>query len=176
MTHEFEPGTHLGNDLMYRWVMGDPAKPPECYIAAHGPNTPRLPTYVVPLSRWKIPVLALADGEVVYARKAANGWRTRIRSAELGASLGQTYADYLDLHMTKLFVADGQKVRAGDPLGLCGGDPTDRPLCTVHDHHEHRRQARKGESHDGYGTVAVDPQTLLERCTMVTLTDIHLPE
>jgi len=169
MTHEFEPHTHLGNDWMYRWREGDATKPPECYIAAHGPENARVPTYSVPLSRWQIPVLAMADGKVVYAKLARNGWRTRIRSEQLGVWYGQDWCDYLDFHMSKLFVADGDTVKAGQPIGICGGDPTDKPTCTVHDHHEHRRQAHHDEDHDGYGTVAIDPYPVLSKAVFVDI-------
>lgn len=151
VSHEFEPVKHLGVDVMYRWAPGDPITGPR--VAR---NRAGLGAFYVPLG---VRVLAVADGHVLYARKATNGWRTRV---ETDAGL-----HVLDLHMVELYVKDGDRVHQGQPLGLCGGDPTDL-ICLVHDHHEHRRPARAGESQrDGWGMVAYDPEPELARALVV---------
>ncbi len=155
ISHEFEPGKHLGVDLMYRWHQGDPAGPP---------RTNRRGTYCVPENT---PVIAIGDGgEVVYAKQAANGWRTRIRYAYDV----WPWFDWLDLHMVELYVKAGQHVTAGQPIGLCGGDPTDKPDHLVHDHGEFRRPAQPGELlRDGYGTLPIDPEKFLSTCSVFPL-------
>ncbi len=183
ISHEFEPGKHLGVDLMYRWHQGDPAGPP---------RTNKRGTYCVPENT---PVIAIGDGgEVVYAKQAANGWRTRIRYrplkplavsnvdaargvvtvspvvGPLQAWFSWEWVDWLDLHMVELYIKAGQLVTAGQPIGICGGDPTDKPDHLVHDHGEFRRPAQPGELlRDGYGTLPIDPEKFLSTCSVFPL-------
>lgn len=152
ITQAFRSPRHLGVDVMYPWREGDPTTPPRTAQRRRDGH----PVYCVPVG---VPVLAVADGHVLYARRAANGWRTRVRTL--------ADVDVLDLHMVELYVAAGDRVRQGQRLGLCGGDPTDAPHHLVHDHHEHRRPARAGEPHDGYGCVAIDPEVALATAVVV---------
>lgn len=154
ISHEFESGKHLGCDIMYRWRSTDPHEPP---------RTNRRGTFCVPDGT---PVIAIGDGgTVVYAKKADNGWRTRIRYR---GSLWTSF-DWIDLHMTELYVKAGDVVTAGQRIGMCGGDPTDKPDHLVHDHCELRRPALHGEKADGYGTVPVDPAHFLSTCDVFQL-------
>lgn len=151
ISQRYKVATHLGVDVMYRWETGDPTTPPRAALLRSG-----APLFCVPDGT---PVLAAADGEVLYAKPWKNGMRTRVRTA---AGL-----DFCDFHMEKLFVAKGQLVKQGEPLGICGGDPTDLPAKTVHDHHEHRRKSRPGEFVDGFGCIPYDPE--LDLATAIVL-------
>lgn len=152
VSHEFEARVHLGVDLMYRWAPGDPITGPRVARSRSG-----ICLFYVPLGAR---VLAVADGRVIYAKQADNGWRTRI---ETDAGL-----HVLDLHMTELYVHAGDRVHQGQPLGMCGGDPTDKPIMLVHDHHEHRRRATPAEKADGYGYVPYDPELELAKAVVVS--------
>lgn len=151
VSHEFEAGKHLGCDLMYRWRPGDPITGPR--VAR---NRSGICLFYVPLGAR---CLSVADGKVIYAKLAANGWRTRI---ELDSGV-----HVLDLHMTELYVAAGDRVHQGQPIGMCGGDPTDKPIMLVHDHHEHRRRGTSGEKADGWGMVPYDPELELAKAVVV---------
>lgn len=171
-THEFEAVKHLGVDVMYRYAPGDSTSAPQTVSHVSGPNASRVGVYSVPLNKWRIPVLAVAPGKVVYAKQASNGWRTRVRSTLLGAYYAAPFCDVLDLHMTGLVVQAGEQVQAGQMLGWVGGDPSenDAPNHTIHDHHEHRVPAtRHTMTPDGYGTAAVDPWPLLENARAIAI-------
>lgn len=153
ITQGFRPPGHLGVDVMFRWTEGDPRVAP--FTAC---NRKGRPIYSVP--RLNIPIMAIGDGTVLYAKLAANGWRTRV---ELDSGL-----HVLDLHMTRVVVRAGTRVKQGDVLGMCGGDPTDKPDHLIHDHHEHRERVPSGlKQADGYGCVPIDPEPALAKAIVL---------
>lgn len=151
VSHEYEGKRHEGVDIMYRWIAGDPPLPPRTALGRNGKPVFHVPEHV--------PILAIGDGAVVYAKRADNGWRTRI------ALFSGMHV--LDLHMTCIFVRAGERVKQGQPLGICGGDPTDRPHHLVHDHHEHRVLAPEGVKGDGWGRITVDPGIALATAPII---------
>ncbi len=132
VSHEWEDGTHLGVDVMFTRMPWDPK-------AGH-------PKFVVPAGTRS---RAIADGAIVYAKPAANGWRVRLDHGACGV-----HSIYL--HHTKLLLPSlvpGTRVLAGSVLGIIGADPTD-PEGLVHLHFEIRRIASGG---DAWGCKPVDP-------------------
>lgn len=152
-SQEFRSPSHLGLDVMYRWREGDPTSGDR--VAINHARPPR-PVFCVPVGTR---ALAIAAGKVIFAYQHRNGWRTRIRT--------DSGLDFLDLHMIALLVSTGERVSQGQPIGIVGGDPTDKPLCLVHLHHEHRRPALHGETPDGYGTVPYDPEPELRHAVVI---------
>jgi hypothetical protein len=102
--------THAGVDIMFR-------RQPTDAFAAGTPNGSR--QYVMPDN---ITALAAADGRVWSAMQTPRGWAVVIDHGPL------PYATFYT-HLEKLLVAPtapnkgGQRVRAGDPLGIIGFDP-----------------------------------------------------
>lgn len=136
VTQRFKPPTdvsprgHLGIDLMFRCAIGDaPSKHP-LYTMIAGARS-----------------IAMTDARVLYSELAPNGWRVRLQT-------GPWHLIYL--HHTYNLVSAGELVRAGQPLGVIGADPTD-PQGLAHLHFELRRQASSGKR-DRFGCVAVDPE------------------
>jgi murein DD-endopeptidase MepM/ murein hydrolase activator NlpD len=97
---------HCGVDLMYRRVAGD----------EHPANTPNgSRNYVMPDHR---AALAVSDGVTSYAGNTPRGWTVIIRHVP------QRFSTYYT-HLSQLLVVPNQTVRAGQPIGVVGGDPLD---------------------------------------------------
>jgi hypothetical protein len=100
---------HRGVDLMY------PRRPGEL-ATAYPPGTPNgTPRFFMPDG---IPALAAAAGTIRVARRTSRGHTVVIAHASGWA----TFYTHLD----KLSIEPGQPVAAGQPIGIIGGDPTDR--------------------------------------------------
>jgi murein DD-endopeptidase MepM/ murein hydrolase activator NlpD len=97
---------HGGVDIMYRRVAGDPYPPGT-------PNGSR--GYIMPDHR---AALAASDGVVSYAASTPRGWTVIIDHAP------RKLATYYT-HFSSLLVLPKQQVRAGQPIGVIGGDPLD---------------------------------------------------
>jgi hypothetical protein len=101
---------HRGADLMFARASGDPFKPGSPNGAAH---------HVMPDN---IPALAAADGVIWSADWTARGFTIVVDHGD--------WATYYT-HLTALLVratqraTSGQRVRAGDPIGMIGADPLD---------------------------------------------------
>lgn len=115
VSQAFSAPDHLGVDIMFARLPGETLET--------SPGN----------ARWCMPrgirAIALTAGRVVYAKRAANGWRVRLTHGPV---------DTLYLHLGAVpLVVTGQKVLAGESLGLVGSDPTD-PEGLPHLHFELR--------------------------------------
>lgn len=151
VSQEFRAGSHEGVDVMYWWVPGDDEGPPHSALSRD-----HKPVFTLPV---RVPVLAVAVATVVYAKRAPNGFRVRLSHP---SGLHTLY-----LHMTCLFVRIGEAIKAGQPLGIAGGDETDLPNKTVHLHHEHRVLVPPGVHGDGWGRMTADPMLVLRAAEYV---------
>jgi hypothetical protein len=97
---------HGGVDIMYRRLIGD-----RC--PAGTPNGSR--GYIMPDHR---AALAASDGVVWFASSTPRGWTVIIDHAP------RKLATYYT-HLSQLLVVAKQPVRAGQPIGIIGGDPLD---------------------------------------------------
>jgi murein DD-endopeptidase MepM/ murein hydrolase activator NlpD len=97
---------HGGLDIMFRRLPGDPWSPGT-------PNGAR--GFVMPDHR---AALAASDGIASYAAKTPRGWTVIIDHAP------HKLATYYT-HFSQLLVVPKQQVRAGQPIGIIGGDPLD---------------------------------------------------
>lgn len=123
ISQEYKPHTHWGVDIMFRRLPSDPP---------YASGDPRGTTgFYVPANT---PALAICDGFIEMAQDSFNGHRARLLHGN------GFYSLYL--HMYKLFVGPGDKVKMGDPVGIIGGDPSQNdPHHTVHLHYEIRKLA-----------------------------------
>lgn len=118
--HNPERSTHYGVDLFYRRA------PHETPAKGDG-GTPK---WIIPPNT---PMLATADGEVVFAGPSKTGWRVWIRH------VGDVCTGYF--HMTKLdgpAIARGKTLELGKPIGIVGASPLDA-AGLVHVHFENYR-------------------------------------
>lgn len=97
---------HGGVDLMYRRLAGDGCPPGT-------PNGSR--GYIMPDHR---AALAASDGVVSFAASTPRGWTVIVDHAP------RKLATYYT-HFSALLVVPKQQVRAGQPIGIIGGDPLD---------------------------------------------------
>ncbi len=129
---------HGGVDIMFRRQPADPFKAG----TSNGSKGHVMPD--------NIPALAASDGVVVSAMKGSRGYSVIVDHAPRKVSTFYT-------HLERLLVAptargeSRQRVRAGQPLGIIGFDPTD-PARIRHLHFEIWR---------GGPADAVDPQPLM---------------
>lgn len=103
---------HAGADIMYRYEAGDPAT----RVGDSGRT-----------SKWWIPegtaAIAVADGTIEHAGKTSTGWRVWVRHGDYATGY---------FHLTKIFVAPGDTVALGDPLGIIGDNPIDTDPDHLH--------------------------------------------
>lgn len=131
-------GTHHGVDIMFRREAGDPFKPGT-------PNGSK--GHVMPDN---VAALAASDGFVSSAMKGSRGYSVIIDHAPRKVSTFYTHLETLLVPPTARG-ASRQRVRAGQPLGIIGFDPTD-PARLKHLHFE---------IWQGGPTNALDPQPLM---------------
>jgi len=78
-----------------------------------------------------LPVIALADGEVVYAKASGAGWGNLvvIEHPELSKLWPTGYIASRCAHFKSIKVKVGDKVKMGDVIGFCGKTGTQSPHC-----------------------------------------------
>lgn len=142
---------HLGVDIMFR------RRSRAELVAEYPPGTADgSPNYFMPRGHLAV---AAADGVVWSAGLSPRGHQIVI-------SHGAPWATYYQ-HLSELFVhatargASGERVRAGQPIGVIGGDPSPGRPRLRHLHFE--------IWHGGPGTHAVDPKPHLDRA-------LHIPQ
>jgi murein DD-endopeptidase MepM/ murein hydrolase activator NlpD len=144
---ESRGGIHRGVDLMYR------RRSLRDLAAQFPPQAPHSTWHFMPAGTL---VLATADGEVWSAGDTARG-------GTIVLSHGAPWASYYT-HLAMVLVSPSkrgsskQRVRAGQPIGIVGADPTDRQGL-AHLHFELWR--------GGNGTASVDPEPLLGGFTIL---------
>lgn len=115
ISQSFLAPSHLGVDIMFRRDQGETRE-----------ESPGNAAWCMPRNT---PVLALAAGVVVYAKRHTNGYRVRLTHGPV---------DTLYLHLAAPpLVLPGQNVVPGQMLGVVGADPTD-PEGLPHLHFEIR--------------------------------------
>ena len=125
---------HGGVDIMYRRIASDPWPP------VGSPNASR--HYVLPEHR---AALAASDARVWSAAYTPRGWTVVLDHGPRNVATYYT-------HMSQLLVVPKQTVRAGQPLGIIGGDPLD----AAHLKHLHFEVWRGGPND------RVDPEPLMK--------------
>ena len=141
---------HLGVDIMFR------RRSRAELVTEYPPDSPDGSRgYFMPRAH---PAVAAADGVVWSAKRTARGFSVVV-------SHGAPWATYYQ-HLEALYVepttrgASGERVRAGQPLGPIGGNPSQPP----HLRHLHFALWRGGDN-----THAIDPAPFLRRWA-------HLPQ
>lgn len=145
--------THMGVDIMYR------RRALRELVEEFPPRKPHSLWHFMPPGTL---VLAASDADVWSA-----GWTARGYSVVL--SHGAPWSTYYT-HMSSLRIgetkrgASKERVRAGQPLGVVGADPTD-PNGIEHLHYEMR--------HDGGGEAAVDPLLYLRNFVVIDSPEVN---
>lgn len=106
VSHGFDGGKHLGADLDYRAVAGDPA-----WTGRDTYNRTR--AYYSPTRN---AALAAADGVVERVESTKRGWAVYISH---GDGWTTRYR-----HLVEAYVHEGQAVEEGEQVGETGGDPS----------------------------------------------------
>lgn len=109
---------HFGCDWFYPWRPGD--KPD--FVGDHGAaGKPGAPQWVVPTG---VAAVAAAAGQIQFASSTATGFTVWV---DHGNGYRSGYFHLLDLH-----VRSGDRVAAGDSLGLVGDNPADHDGRHLH--------------------------------------------
>ena len=132
VSHEFEGGArflpngnlnyavHLGLDVMFAWREGDPIGPPEAVAMFKG--KPRR-GYIAPMGCF---VVAAGPGTVWAAGPSKLGLHVQLDHGTVGDAGGvNTYYQHLTSFARPWM--RGDEVKAGDVLGIMGGDPANAP-------------------------------------------------
>jgi hypothetical protein len=132
VSHEFEAGerflpnghlnyaVHLGLDIMFQWRVGDPRVPADTVAMKRN----GMSGFIAPQGSI---VVAAFPGTVWQAGPSPLGLHVQLDHGDLGPVLGGVNTYYQ--HMVS-FARDwkrGDEVRAGDVLGVMGGDPANVP-------------------------------------------------
>lgn len=140
ISQEYRPGSHLGVDVMYR--RRNRSDRPE---VPRGPNG-TLAFFAPPGT----PVVAARDAAVWSVDKSPRGW-------QIVLDHGKPFATYYQ-HLSSANVAKGDRVVAGQQIGMMGGDPLDAP--------QHLRHLHFAVWYKGAGDAAsVDAAPMLERAS-----------
>jgi len=127
VTNSFVPDKHNGVDIMYLRVVGDPNAPGSTQAVYFAPRG--------------TPVLAARAGTVWSVSLSPRGWQVVLDH-------GAPWATYYQHLAEKPLLAKGDRVAAGQQIGVMGSDPTD-PQGLRHLHFE--------AWYKGSASAAVDP-------------------